>query len=89
MAAAGIEASVMARSTSVTMSTCRVRIRSTHAPAGRPTSRKATLSTAVSKPTWSVDACNTRMAVNGRASSLTMDPKRLTVCAAQRRRKSR
>ena len=31
----------MARSTSVTMSTCRVRIRSTHAPAGRPTSRQS------------------------------------------------
>ena len=64
-------------------------MRSTHAPAGSPTTRNATVWNAVSRPTWKVDACTTRIATSGRASWLIIVPNWLTVSPIHSRRKSR
>ena len=69
--------------------TRRRRMRSTHTPAGSPTTRKAAVDAAVSKPIWKVVACSVRTASSGMASRLTCEPSSLTVSPPHSRRKSR
>ena len=70
------------------MSTLRRRIRSTHAPAGRPTSRNGRYSTVTSTPTWNGVASSATIATSGMASRVTCVPIWLMVSATKSRRKS-
>jgi hypothetical protein len=87
--ASGIDASTAARIRSFTMSTERNRMRSTHAPAGSPTTRNAAVWTATSAPTSNVDACSTKIATSGSARSLIIVPNWLIVSPIHSRRKAR
>ena len=80
--------SAMARARSLNTSTQRKRIRSTQAPAGSPTSRKASVSKLASRPTSNVEACTTRIATRGSAMVLIIVPNWLTVSPIHNRRKS-
>jgi hypothetical protein len=87
--ASGIDPSAAARIRSWAIRTPRNRIRSTHAPAGRPITRKAAVSQAVSNPTANVLACRLRIATSGSANWLIIVPNWLTVSPIHNRRKSR
>src|SRR5262245_48126656 len=86
--ASGTLASTTARPTSPTMSTFRRRIRSTHAPAGSPISRNATVSQAARMPTSSADALSASTATSGNARTLICEPNWLIVSAINNWRKS-
>ncbi len=80
--ASGTVASTAARPRSPTISTLRRRIRSTHAPAGSPTSRNGAVSKAASAPTWNGEASSATIATSGTASSAMCTPNWLTVVEA-------
>ena len=85
----GSASSAAPRTRSPVISTDRLRIRSTQAPAGRPMSRKASVSKAVSSPIWNSSAASTVTANNGSAMTLIWVPSWLTVSPAHSWRKSR
>src|SRR5262249_50416502 len=62
--------------------------RSTQTPTGSPSSANGRNSTVERIPTWKALALNTRIAVSGRARSVTCEPRRLTVWPNHRRMKS-
>lgn len=70
-AATGTDAKVNALPRSAHIMTVRRRIRSTHAPAGRPIRRNAAVLDAVRAPTSNVVACSVKTATRGIASKLT------------------
>ncbi len=78
--------SASTRPRSATIITRRRRMRSTHTPAGSPTTRKAAVDAAVNRPISKVVACNVRTAKRGMARRLTCEPSSLTVSPAHRRR---
>jgi hypothetical protein len=61
------------------MSTERRRTRSTHAPAGKPTTNHATDVAAATRLTSDADAPSVVTAISGRASEVTADPSSLIV----------
>ena len=74
---------------SAQISTVRRRRRSTIAPAGSPTSKKAAVLDEVKRPTSNVVACSVITATRGIARRLTWLPSSLTDCPAHSSRKSR
>jgi hypothetical protein len=73
-AAAGMEPSSPARTTSQTIISGRRRSRSTHAPATRPTATSGAACAAVKSPIWVGVAPSTSTATSGRANCVTADP---------------
>jgi hypothetical protein len=76
------------RPRSPTISTWRRRIRSTHAPAGKPTTRNANVPNVVSKPTSRFEALRENTATSGSASTLIWLPNWLIESATNNCRKS-
>jgi hypothetical protein len=66
--------------------TGRLRLRSTHAPAGSPMSRAGSHAAACSSPTTRVLVCSTSTAVRGIATTAMADPVVLIVSPSQNSR---
>src|SRR6201991_3260222 len=87
--ASGSASSATPRTRSPAISTLRLRIRSTHAPAGRPTTRQARCSNVASRPISNSSAPRTETARSGNAIVPTWVPTWLIVSPIQSCRKSR
>ncbi len=81
-------ASASVRTMSAVIITRRLSHRSTHAPAGRPTIRKAAVEAAFRMPICHATACSRVTASTGTASDVNCSPKTLTPCPPQSQQES-
>ncbi len=87
-AVSGTLASATADTRSHAIISGRLRIRSTHAPTGSPTSSQGSHTAAAIRPTAVESASSTTTAISGRATTVMLLPSPLTVSPSQSRRKS-